>query len=130
MYGHEARPFAGYKFLIIEDEMIQAWRIGDMLAMLGGTVGKIAFSYDQGIAAVTDTNWDCAIVDINLNGKPAFPLVAILEQAGTPFVFCSAYSDVLVDVHPEFASAVRVSKPVTIEKLRDAMLIVLKARNL
>ena len=109
--------------------MLQAWRVGDILAELGGTVGKIAFSYDQALAAVTDTNWDCAIVDINLNGKPVFPLVAILEQAGTPFIFCSAYADVLLEVHPEFAETVRVSKPVTIEKLRHGVLSVLRARQ-
>ena len=129
MSTREPRPFAGYKFLIIEDEMLQAWRVGDILAELGGTVGKIAFNYDQALAAVTDTNWDCAIVDINLNGKPVFPLVAILEQAGTPFIFCSAYADVLLEVHPEFAETVRVSKPVTIEKLRHGVLSVLRARQ-
>ena len=128
--GNEARPFAGYKFLVIEDEMIQAWWIGDMLAMLGGTVGKIAFSYDQGREALADVSWDCAIVDINLNGKPVFPLVAILEQARIPFVYCSAYADMLVEVFPEAASTVRVSKPVTIDELRDAVLLVLKPRRL
>jgi two-component SAPR family response regulator len=121
----EPRPFAGYKFLIIEDEMMQALRIGDIIAELGGTVGKIAFSYDQGLAALTDANWDCAIVDINLNGEPVFPLVAIIEQAGIPFVYCSAYVDALLDVYPEAASTVRVSKPATVEKLRDAVLRVL-----
>jgi two-component SAPR family response regulator len=126
VFTYESRPFAGYKFLIIEDEMLQAWRIGDMVAELGGVVSKIAFSYDQGAAALTDPSWDCAILDINLNGKPVFPLVAILKQTGTPFIFCSAYAEMLVDVHPEFASTVRVSKPVTIEKLRDAVLVVLK----
>jgi len=65
--------------------------VGAMLTNLGGTVGKIAFSYDQGLAALDDTNWDCAIVDIKLNGKPAFPLVAIMQQEGIPFVYCSAY---------------------------------------
>ena len=128
--GNEARPFAGYNFLIIEDEMIQAWRIGDMLAMLGGTVGKIAFNYDQGREALADVSWDCAIVDINLNGKPVFPLVAILEQARIPFVYCSAYADILVEVFPEAASTACVSKPVTIDKLRDAVLLVLKPRKL
>lgn len=126
MSAHQPRPFAGYNFLIIEDEMLQALRIGDMVAELGGVVGKIAFSYDQGVAALTDPSWDCAILDINLNGKPVFPLVAILDQAGTPFIFCSAYAEMLIDVYPEFASTVRVSKPATIEKLRDAVLLVLK----
>ena len=130
MYGHEPRPFAGYKFLIIDDEMMQAWRVGDMLSMLGGTVGKIAFDYDQGVAALADASWDCAVVSINLNGKLTFPLVTILEQAKIPFIYCSADADVLVDVYPELVSKVRVNKPVTINKLRDAVLLVLKARKL
>ena len=80
-----ARPFAGYKFLIIEDEMLIAWRVGDIVADLGGTVGKIAFNYEQGRDALTAVDWDCAIVDINLHGKVVFPLVAMIEQAGIPF---------------------------------------------
>ena len=120
------RPFVGYKFLIIEDEMLQAWRISDMLAVLGGTVGNIAYDHDQGLAALTDPSWDCAIVDINLNGEPVFPLVAVMERAGIPFVYCSAYVDVLLDVHPEAEATVRISKPVTIEKLRDAVLLALR----
>jgi DNA-binding NtrC family response regulator len=127
---HEPRPFAGYKFLIIEDENVQAWELGEMVAELGGTVGKIAFSYDEGLAALTTASWDCAIVDINLNGEPVFPLVEMMEQAGTPFVYCSAYLDAFIEVYPEAASTVRVGKPVTIEKLRDAVLRVLKARKL
>lgn len=129
VHAHKPRPFAGFKFLIIEDEMMQAWRIGDMVAELGGTVGNIAFSYDQGAAALADSSWDCAIVDINLNGEPVFPLVEILELNSIPFIYCSAYADVLADVYPEFASTVRLSKPVTVEKLRDAVLLVLKARK-
>ena len=122
-------PFAGYKFLVIEDEMIQAWHVGDMLAELGGTVGKIAFSYEQGKEALADKNWDCAVVDINLHGEPAFPLVRIMEQEGIPFVYCSAYCDGFVEIFPEFASTVRISKPVTLEKLKDALLLVLKPRT-
>ena len=125
--AHEPRPFAGYEFLIIEDENVQAWEPGRMVAELGGTVGKIASTYDEGLAALTTASWDCAIVDINLHGEPVFPLVELMEQAGTPFVYCSAYLDAFVEVYPEAASTVRVGKPVTIEKLRDAVLRVLKA---
>ena len=131
MYGDDPRPFAGYKFLVIEDEMLQAWRVGDMLAMLGGTVGKIAFSYDQGMSALEeDARWDCAILDINLRGEPVFPIVAILQQKGIPFIYCSAYAETFSHAHPDVASAVQVGKPVTIEKLKDAVLLVLKARQL
>jgi two-component SAPR family response regulator len=131
VHENEPRPFAGYKFLIIEDEMIQAWRVGDMLAMLGGTVDKIAFSYDQGMSAlIEDARWDCAIVDINLHGEMAFPLVAILQQKGIPFIYCSAYVDTFSNTHPDVAAAVCLGKPVTIKRLRDAVLLVLKARQL
>lgn len=125
MQVQASRPFTGYKFLIIEDEMLQAWRIGDIIADLGGTVGKIAFSFEQGQDALTDANWDCAIVDINLHGKQVFPLVAMIERAGIPFIYCSAYVDAIVKVYPEVASKVCVSKPVTIAKLRNAVASVL-----
>jgi DNA-binding response OmpR family regulator len=84
VYGDDLQPLAGYKFLVIEDEMLQAWRVGDMLSMLGGTVGKIAFSYDQGMSALDDARWDCAVLDINLRGEPVFPIVAMLKQRGVP----------------------------------------------
>ena len=129
MCALEPQPFAGCNFLIIEDEVVQAWELGDMVSELGGTVGAIAFSYDQGLAALTSSSWDCAIVDINLNGEPVFPLIEMMEQAGTPFVYCSAYVDAFIEVYPEAASTVRVDKPVTIEKLRAALLRVLKARE-
>jgi hypothetical protein len=69
-------------------------------------------------------------VDINLNGKQAFPLTSTLEQLGIPFIYCGAYIDKMIDIYSEVASAVRVSKPVTIGKLRDAVRGVLKRRGL
>jgi hypothetical protein len=118
--AHAPRPLAGYKFLIIEDEMMQAWRIGDMLADLGGKVEQIAFNFDQGRQAVMDVNADCAIVDISLNGT----LVKTLEENGTPFVFCSAFVDAF-DLYPEVQKAPCVGKPVVPEQLKEAVLLAL-----
>jgi DNA-binding NtrC family response regulator len=126
MYVHDPRPLTGYRLLVIEDEMMLAWRISEMLAELGGAVGKIAFSSDQGWEAL-GTRWDCGIVDINLKCTLAFPPVAILEEQRIPFITCSAYADAL-DVQPEIATATRVTKPVTIDRLRDAALFVLESR--
>ena len=124
---HDPRPLAGYRFLIVEDEMMLTWRIGDMLIVLGGTVGKIATRDDQSWEAL-GTRWDCGIVDLNLKCKPAFPLVAALERQRMPFIACSAYADAL-DVYPEVAKATRVNKPATLERLRDAVLFVLGPRR-
>ena len=40
VFAYEPRPFAGYKFLIIEDEIMQAWHVDDMLTLLGGAVSE------------------------------------------------------------------------------------------
>jgi hypothetical protein len=63
-----------------------------------------------------------------LQDKAVFPLVALIEQAGIPFADCSAYVDALINVYPEVAGKVCVSKPVTIAELRDAVLGVLSPR--
>lgn len=125
MYASEEHPLAGYKFLIIEDEMMQAWQMGDMLVDLGGTVEKIAFSFGQGREALASGGYDCAIVDVNLNGQLAFPLAVALEHQGIPFIFCSAFADAL-DLYPDLGRAPRVSKPVSPGRLRDAVLLVLR----
>jgi len=125
--AYAPRPLAGYKFLIIEDEMMQAWRIGDIIAGYGGSVEKIAFNYDQGREALTDVSVDCAILDINLNGTLAFPLGKTLRQAGIPFVYCSAFID-SYDLYPEVRTAPSVGKPVVAEQLKDAVLLALSNR--
>ena len=123
---HNPRPLEGYRILIIEDEMMPARRITDMLAELGGTVGKIAFNNEQGWEAL-GTRWDCGIVDLNLKCKLAYPWVAALMQQRIPFITCSAFGDAL-DVAPEIATATRVNQPVTLERLRDAVLFVIGPR--
>ena len=117
---HNPRPLAGYRILIIEDEMMPARRITHMLAELGGTAGKIAFNNEQGWEAL-GTRWDCGIVDLNLKCKLAYPWVAALIQQRIPFITCSAFGDAL-DADPEIATATRVNQPVTLERLRDAVL--------
>jgi DNA-binding NtrC family response regulator len=123
-----ARPLAGYRFLIIEDEMMQAWRIGDIIADYGGRIEKIAFNYEQGDDALTRESVDCAIVDINLNGRLAFPLGNALEQQGIPLVYCSAFAEAF-DLYPELKRCFSVGKPVIAEKLKDAVLLALSTRK-
>jgi DNA-binding NtrC family response regulator len=123
-----SRPLTGYRFLIIEDEMMQAWRIGDMIAELGGRVEKIAFNYDQGREALATSDYDCAIVDINLNGELAFPLAAALQLKSIPFVFCTAYAEAFLH-HPQLKDARSLTKPITPDQLKDIVLIALNAQD-
>jgi CheY-like chemotaxis protein len=114
-------PLAGYRFLIVEDEVMQAAYVGEMLTELGGTVSKTIHDYQQARRAVDETAFDCAILDINLGGMLSFSIVDALRQRGIPFVICTAYADA-VDVHPGAWAAPRLDKPVELLALQEAVL--------
>ncbi len=120
-------PLIGYRFLIVEDEILQAQRVGDMVADMGGTVAKIVYGFEQARAAISDTAFDCAILDINLSGTLSFRLAESLKQQNIPFIFCTAYAEA-ADVYPDASDTPRVDKPVRPTDLRDALLLVLHRR--
>ena len=116
-----SRPLAGYRFLIVEDEMLQAVVMQDMLADLGGTVVDVAHSYDRARTLVDHATFDCALLDINLGGALSYQIAEILKARGVPFIVCTAYGDV-VSVHPTVGRALRLTKPIESADLRDAVL--------
>lgn len=116
---------AGYRFLVIEDEMVQALRTGEMLAEMGGTVSTIAYGFEQARQALHSEPFDCAILDINLGGTLTFPIAETLRAQGTPFVFCTAYGAAL-DVFAGASATPCVNKPFKPDDLRDAVLMALE----
>ena len=76
---------------------------------------------------MSDTDFDCAILDINLSGTLSFRLAETLKREKIPFVFCTAYAEA-ADVYPDASNTPRVDKPVRPSDLRDALLSVLKGR--
>jgi CheY-like chemotaxis protein len=125
--SQKSLPLNGYRFLIVEDEILQAQRVGDLVAEMGGTVAKIVYGFEQARAAIADTAFDCAILDINLNGTLSFRLAESLKHQGIPFIFCTAYAEA-ADVYPDASETPRVDKPVRPTDLRDALLSVLQRK--
>jgi CheY-like chemotaxis protein len=114
------RTLAGYRFLIVEDEALQACQLADMLTDMGGTVTKTVYAYEQARNAIDEANFDCVILDINLGGTLSFPLIDIMRERSIPFVVCTAYAEA-VEVSPGAAGAPRLDKPVTAIELRDTL---------
>lgn len=123
----DAQPLSGYRFLIIEDEILQAQRVGDMVVDMGGTVAKIVYGFEQARTAISDAGFDCGILDINLSGTLSFRLAESLKRQKIPFIFCTAYAEA-ADVYPDASETPRVDKPVRPTDLRDALLSVLQKR--
>jgi DNA-binding response OmpR family regulator len=121
-------PLTGVRFLIVEDEVMQAWQVNAMVSDLGGKVEKVAYSFEQAKAALAATRFDCAILDLNLEGLYAYNIVEALAQRGIPCIFCTAYAEA-DDIFLGIGHIPRVKKPVEPEELCAAVLSVLKPHN-
>jgi len=77
--------------LVVDDEVLVAMLITDMLEDLGHQVVGPAHDLNEGLALATTGAIDCAILDISLNGKSSMPIADALRQRGLPFMFASGY---------------------------------------
>ncbi len=84
----------GRRVLVVEDEMMIAMLVEDMLAELGCAVVGPAHALDAALEiALTDSAIDAALLDVNLGGKPVFPVADALREKGVPAIFSTGYGD-------------------------------------
>jgi DNA-binding NtrC family response regulator len=127
--GGASAALTGYRFIVIEDEMVQALQLGRMLQAMGGVLVRTAYAYEQAWHAINGAEFDCAILDINLAGTLSFRLADVLHQRQTPFIFCTAHVGG-TGIYPGISDVPMVDKPVRPLELRDALLQVLRSRRL
>lgn len=76
--------------LVVEDEAVVAIDLEFALEEMGHTVigaGRLS----EAMSAVQASDFDLAILDVNLNGEPSYPVASVLKQKGVPFVFVTGY---------------------------------------
>ena len=100
--------------MIVEDEMLVAMELEDLLAEQGCAVMGPAPNADRALALLDEELPDAAVLDVNLNGQTALPVVTALRAQGVPFVLATGYSQSL---QPELKDAPRLDKPVDHGKL-------------
>jgi DNA-binding NtrC family response regulator len=95
--------FSDRRILLVEDEMLVAWLLGDMLTELGCAVVGPASSVNQALAMIDAENIDAAVLDVNLNGQMSYPIADALAARGVPFLFSTGYhKDTLLDGYRTF----------------------------
>lgn len=82
---------AGLRLLVVEDEMLIAMTIEDLLSDLGCIVVGPAGSVAKALEFVDAHELDGAILDLNLKGEQALPVAEALHKRGTPFFFLTGY---------------------------------------
>jgi CheY-like chemotaxis protein len=79
------------RILIVEDEMLVAMNIEDMLLELGHEVAGLASRLGPALALAREGRFEAAMLDVNLAGEASFPVADILIERGIPFLFATGY---------------------------------------
>ncbi len=107
------------RFLIVEDEMLVAMNIEDMLLELGHEVAGIAGRLGPALALAAEASFDAAILDVNLAGDRSFPVADLLRERGLPFFFATGYG--LGGIDEPYRGEVVLQKPFRRRDLAEAI---------
>lgn len=77
------------RVLIVEDELLIAMVLEDILDLLGCTVAGHATTLAEADALVAANDVDVAVLDVNLGADPVYPLADRLRAAGIGIVFAT-----------------------------------------
>ena len=80
------------RILVVEDEMLLAMMLEDMILDLGHEVVGPALNLADALALARDEPLDCAILDLNLGrGVLSTPVAELLRKRNIPFVLSTGY---------------------------------------
>lgn len=107
------------RVLVVEDEMMIAMMLEDMLVDLGHQVAGVAMRLPQAIELAKGTDADIAILDINLDGRRSFPVAALLREKGVKLIFASGYGS--PGLEAPFLDEIILKKPFEPTDIRAAL---------
>lgn len=114
---------AGRRVLVVEDSPVVAEASEGMLRDMGVDVVGPATTMAPALQMAGEEPLDAAIVDINIRGGKAFPVLRILHGRGVPFLLTSGYADWTMP--EEWQGCPRLAKPYTPNQLRESLTVLL-----
>jgi CheY-like chemotaxis protein len=82
---------SGRRVLLVEDEIMVALLLEDMLAELGHTVVGPVARLERALEMAQLEPLDVAILDVNINGSEVYPVAEALAARDIPFAFVTGY---------------------------------------
>jgi CheY-like chemotaxis protein len=89
----QAVDLKSLRVLVVEDEALVSMLVEDMLDDLGCVVVGPAAELEEALALARDGEIDAALLDVNLAGRPIFPVADVLRERGVPYAFASGYGE-------------------------------------
>jgi DNA-binding response OmpR family regulator len=112
------------RVLVVEDELLIAMDVEEMLRDMGMEIVGPAGSLEAALELARTEYLDCAVLDVNLgDGTPITPLIDVLSGRGIPFVFITGYSS--WGSSPLPSDCLKLTKPFTPEELRGVVRTIL-----
>ena len=108
------------RVLVVEDNLLIAETICDLVEGSGCAVVGPAPSLDQGLRLLQEERPDGAFLDVNLGGTLSFPLATALGEQGVPFVFMTGYDGGTI-FPPEFRGVRRIAKPFDVNDVAEVL---------
>jgi len=112
------------RILIVEDEELIALELSAELSRLGWAVVGPAATLAEA-QALLSKGVDAAVLDVNLRGRPVYPVAKELQRKRVPFIFCTGYE--MVDPEGRFADVPVLRKPAHPAAVSAALSDLLKA---
>jgi len=109
-----SRPQGGSVFLV-EDEVMIRMMVADMLEELGYRIAAEAGEISEALKLAQDTDFDFAILDVNVNGKVISPVADLLNARNRPFIFATGYGS--SGLPEEYRDRPALQKPFQLETL-------------
>lgn len=85
----------GKHILLVEDDELVAFTVEDILLHAKAASVTMAASVREALRILESRRFDLAIVDINLNGQPSWPVATELRRLGIPYLSVTGYGDML-----------------------------------
>lgn len=112
------------RVLVVEDESMIAMLIEDSLCELGHEVVAIASRMQEALDIARKGQFDIAIIDVNLDGEPSYPVADVLAERNIPFIFATGYGSKGLDTG--YSKIPLLTKPFLDSELETALVQISK----
>jgi len=113
------RELSNRKVLVVEDEMMIAMLIEDMLDELGCTLVGPATNVPRALDLIDKEQVEVAVLDLNLDGQDTYAIADALQRKNLPFIFATGYGS--AGLRKEYGNRPVLQKPFQISELETAL---------
>ena len=115
----------GRSVFLVEDEVMIRMMVADMLEELGYTIAAEAGDITEAMRLAQATEFDIAILDVNVNGKVITPVAELITARNRPFIFATGYGS--SGLPPEYRDRPALQKPFQLETLAQVIASTMKS---